>query len=115
MFTESSSKLSTWNAGNNGIPFAQKSSFRCEVLVPRMRLRRDVLFTFEDLVVSFGGATTFFLGMSVMDVAKLTFYMAEYVVRGLWRVLARALMSLGKGPKQQQQQLKRKPLNVKFY
>lgn len=76
-YTENSFKLSTWNAGGNGIPFAQKSSFRSEVLLPRMRLRRDVLFTFEDLVVSFGSAVTLFIGLNFLDAAMLLMWSAQ--------------------------------------
>lgn len=88
MYTESSYKLSTWNVGDNGIPFAQKSSFRFEVLLMRMRLRRDVLFTFEDLVVSFGGAITLFVGYNFLDTAMVFFYFGQMVVKYLrdWAV-----------------------------
>lgn len=88
MYTESSSKLSNWIAGENGIPFAQKSSFRSEVLLPRMRLRRDVLFTFEDLVVSFGGAATLSIGLNILDAAKMLLFMVELIVVGAKRLFA---------------------------
>lgn len=92
VYTESSSKLRTWSVGENGVPFAQKSSFRSEVMVPRMRLRRDVLFTFEDLVVSFGGAATLSIGLNFLDAAKLFLFLIEYLVVGVRRLLIFALM-----------------------
>lgn len=54
-----------------------------EVLWPRMRLRRDVLFTFADLVVSFGGAVTFFIGSNFLDMAMLLLYAVENMCKGL--------------------------------
>lgn len=59
MYTENSLKLGEW-AVDDGIPFAQKSSFRADILQPKMRLRREVLFNFEDLV----GKTADLLTMS---------------------------------------------------
>lgn len=83
MYSESSFKISSWNVEDNGIPFAQKSSFRVEVLWPRLRLRREVLFTFEDLLVSFGGAVTFFIGLNIQDAGMLIFYVIQFAINGL--------------------------------
>lgn len=49
----------------------------------RMRLRRDVLFTFEDLVVSFGGAITLFVGYNFLDTAMMWFHAVEVVFQAL--------------------------------
>lgn len=87
MYSEGSFKLSTWFVEDNGIPFAQKSSFRAELLWPRMRLRRDVLFTFSDLVVSFGGAVTFFMALNCLDTAMVILYFVERLAQGLWKGL----------------------------
>lgn len=94
MYTEGSFKLSTWDVADNGIPFAQKSSFRAEVLWPRMRLRRDVLFTFEDLVVSFGGAVTFFVALNCLDAAMVVWYSMAHAVKGLRKCLRGAFKSI---------------------
>ena len=84
MYTEASLKLNTWNV-DAAIPFAQKCSFRVEVLLPRMRLRRDVLFTFEDLVVSFGGAVSFFIGSNFLDMVMFLLYAMERLLKRLVR------------------------------
>lgn len=93
-YTEGSFKLSTWNVDINGIPLQQKSSFRVEVLWPRMRLRRDVLFTFADLVVSFGGAVTLFIGSNFLDAALFALFTAKHLGNGLrrcWKWVGRAI------------------------
>ncbi|XP_053686564.1 uncharacterized protein LOC128736109 [Sabethes cyaneus] len=51
-----------------GIPFKQKSSLRWEVLQPKTRFRRDVLFGIEDLIVSFGGCISLFMGQDLFTV-----------------------------------------------
>lgn len=35
------------------IPIAQKASLKMELIAPKMRLRRDVLFSFEDFLGKF--------------------------------------------------------------
>ncbi|XP_049769341.1 uncharacterized protein LOC126108113 [Schistocerca cancellata] len=42
---------------------------------PRVNLRKDVLFTFVDLLVSFGGAASFFMGCSILSLVELVYYM----------------------------------------
>lgn len=36
------------------LPFLQKASFRAEVITPKMRLKREIIFSFEGMIVSFG-------------------------------------------------------------
>lgn len=52
------------------LPFLQKASFRVEVLTPKMRLKREIIFSFEEMIVSFGGAATLFLGISLWQVSR---------------------------------------------
>jgi Amiloride-sensitive sodium channel len=63
-----------FRAVDGGIPFTQKSSFRYEIIAPRMRLKRDVLFSYEDLIVSFGGVVGLFLGFHLWGVSELVYY-----------------------------------------
>lgn len=46
----------TARSPEEGIPFKQKASFRWEMVQPKTRQRRDVLFTFEDLLGCFFSA-----------------------------------------------------------
>lgn len=52
------------------LPFLQKASFRAEVVTPKMRLKREIIFSFEGMIVSFGGAATLFLGISLWQISK---------------------------------------------
>ncbi|CAD7078434.1 unnamed protein product [Hermetia illucens] len=63
-------KKRTWSV-NADIPFHPKSSFRWDVLPPKVRIRRSVLFSFEDLLADPGT-----LGMS-KKTAPLRFYSPE--------------------------------------
>ncbi|KAG5669677.1 hypothetical protein PVAND_017560 [Polypedilum vanderplanki] len=62
-------------AVDGGVPFASKSSFRYEVIAPRMRLKRDVLFSYEDLIVSFGGVAALFLGLDFWGLSEFGYYL----------------------------------------
>lgn len=65
-------KRSNWNKRHD-ITVVQKSSYRMEVTPTKLRIRREVLFSFDDLLVSFGGAITFFLGVSSLDFFKFVY------------------------------------------
>lgn len=67
--------LILFRAVDGGIPFTQKSSFRYEILAPRMRLRRDVLFSYEDLLVSFGGTAALFIGSSIWGFCDMGYFL----------------------------------------
>ncbi|XP_059614883.1 sodium channel protein Nach-like [Phlebotomus argentipes] len=77
LFLRNTFKVENWDVGEEGIPFAQKSTFRLEILPPRMRHRREVLFTFEDLLVSLGAATSLFLGISFYNMLHGAFVHIE--------------------------------------
>lgn len=87
MFTENHVRNGILNVMDNGIPFAQKSSFRTELVVPRLRLRREVLFTFEDLLVSFGGAVTLFVGANFIHVFRFIWLLVECVADSVKRTI----------------------------
>lgn len=70
-----------FRAVDGGIPFAQKSSFRYEILAPRMRLRRDVLFSYDDLLVSFGGVAALFLGCNFLGMSRMCLYLIKTSVK----------------------------------
>ncbi|XP_035904510.1 uncharacterized protein LOC118508859 [Anopheles stephensi] len=64
-----------WTA-EGGIPFTHKASLRWEILKPKTRLRRVLIFSYEDLLVSFGGAVALFLGKNGFYLSKV----AEFLV-----------------------------------
>lgn len=49
VYLENNFKKQVWSS-EDGVQFNEKTSFRWEVIPPRLRLRRDVLFSFEDLL-----------------------------------------------------------------
>ncbi|XP_068144170.1 sodium channel protein Nach [Drosophila tropicalis] len=71
-YTMQTVKKSSWGIKNNeeGSEMAT-SSFRWDLIPPKVRFRHDVVFSFEDLVVSFGGALAFFVGVSVMGLVQI--------------------------------------------
>ncbi|XP_055630176.1 sodium channel protein Nach-like [Toxorhynchites rutilus septentrionalis] len=81
VFIEVGSSKSQWVAVE-GILFKQKASFRWEVLQPKTRFRRDVVFSFEDLLVSFAGGVSLFIGNNLFTLAQLVeFVMMESIAR----------------------------------
>ncbi|EDS41556.1 pickpocket [Culex quinquefasciatus] len=73
-----------WRA-EGGIPFKQRTSVRWEILQPKTRLLRDVLFSFEDLLVSFGGGFALFIGKNVFTLAELFDFMLHEVMDKIHR------------------------------
>lgn len=63
------------------LPFLQKASFRVEVVPPKMRLKREIIFSFEGMIVSFGGAATLFLGISLWQISKSLLFVINKLFR----------------------------------
>jgi hypothetical protein len=82
VYTQNSLKKINW-AVDGGIPFTQKSSFRNEIIAPRLRLRRDVLFSYEDLIVSFGGVVSLFLGYNFWANSEMFYFVIQSVAKYL--------------------------------
>ncbi|KAJ3659698.1 hypothetical protein Zmor_011372 [Zophobas morio] len=68
-------KVTKWEYGY----FEQRITFRWALLSPTTKFIRDVLFGFEDLVVSFGGTLALFLGISFISAIELIFLIAENI------------------------------------
>lgn len=102
---ESKRKHTLHRRAEGGIPFKQRTSLRWEILQPKTRLLRDVLFSFEDLLgefsrwellssiidiavsicvysfsVSFGGGFALFIGKNVFTLAELFDFMLHEVM-----------------------------------
>ncbi|XP_035787924.1 uncharacterized protein LOC118464587 [Anopheles albimanus] len=73
-FVTSQSKTQ-WTA-EGGIPFTHKASLRWEILQPKTRLRRVVIFSYEDLLVSLGGAVALFIGKNALAISKIVDFIA---------------------------------------
>ncbi|XP_061388490.1 acid-sensing ion channel 5 [Musca vetustissima] len=55
------------------------SSFRWDLIPPKVRMRRDVVFSFEDLLVSFGGTMALFLGISFITVIGFIYSLVRHL------------------------------------
>ncbi|KAG4069556.1 hypothetical protein HA402_006922 [Bradysia odoriphaga] len=77
-YAENSIRKRSWIVGD--LPFLQKASFRVEVLTPKMRLKREIIFSFEEMIVSFGGAATLFLGISLWQISKHLLFVLNKVL-----------------------------------
>ena len=70
-------KRTNW-AGEKGIAENnKKSSLRYEILPQKIRYRRDILFGFEDLIVSFGGTAALFLGYNFWNTSEMLYYIVN--------------------------------------
>ncbi|CAO1391230.1 unnamed protein product [Diamesa serratosioi] len=83
VYTQGSLKKINW-AVDGGVSFTQKSSFRYEVLAPRLRLRRDVMFSYDDLIVSFGGVAALFLGYNFWSTTEMFYFISSTVVEFIY-------------------------------
>ena len=45
-----------------------------------MRLKRDVLFSYEDLIVSFGGVAALFLGLNFWGLSEFVYFILSAFV-----------------------------------
>ncbi|KAF5270429.1 hypothetical protein FQR65_LT05617 [Abscondita terminalis] len=70
-------KSATWTSGY----FDQRLTFRWGLLHPTTKYRRDILFSFEDLVVSLGGTLSLFLGISFISLVEIVFCLLNYLAR----------------------------------
>jgi hypothetical protein len=58
----------------------KKSLLRYEIMQPKLRYRRDVFFSYEDLIVSFGGTAALLLGYNFWNVAKMLYYVINAAI-----------------------------------
>ncbi|XP_060805210.1 pickpocket protein 28 [Amyelois transitella] len=66
-----------WGKGQ----FADRGSMRYTVQAPRSRYTREIVFHFQDLVVSFGGAAGLFLGASFISFVEIFYFLVMRAVR----------------------------------
>uniref|UniRef100_A0A182PM36 Uncharacterized protein n=1 Tax=Anopheles epiroticus TaxID=199890 RepID=A0A182PM36_9DIPT len=61
------------------------SKLETQIIYPRMRMKRDVLFDISNLIVSLGGGAALFLGCSFISFVELIFFVLEYVTQKVYR------------------------------
>lgn len=64
----------------------RKSSLRYEIIAQKIRYRRDVLFSFEDLIVSFGGIAALFLGYNFWNTFEMVYYILGVTIKYFNRI-----------------------------
>lgn len=85
MYTQNGLKKTNWAADGELTVLNKKTSIRYEILAQKIRFRRDVLFSFEDLIVSFGGIASLFLGYNFLNTSEMIYYVFNMLVRFLYR------------------------------
>ncbi|CAB3222451.1 unnamed protein product [Arctia plantaginis] len=70
VFKEINKKDQNWDKP----PFSSRSSIKFVVQGPRTRYTREIVFHFQDLVVSFGGAAGLFLGASFISFIEILYF-----------------------------------------
>ncbi|KAJ8703746.1 hypothetical protein PYW07_013040 [Mythimna separata] len=58
-----------------------RSAIRINMMPPKIRLNRDIIFTLEDLFASLGGTTALFVGASVLTVVETVLFILRHLVR----------------------------------
>ncbi|XP_028173255.1 uncharacterized protein LOC114362165 isoform X2 [Ostrinia furnacalis] len=74
-FREIASNEEIWGKG----PFSTRGTVRFTIQPPRTRYTREIVFYFQDLVVSFGGAAGLFLGASFISFVEMFYFVMERV------------------------------------
>ncbi|XP_052754979.1 uncharacterized protein LOC116413459 isoform X2 [Galleria mellonella] len=65
-----------WTSGQ----FVDRGSVKYTVQPPRSRYTREIVFHFQDLIVSFGGAAGLFLGASFISFVEILYFVFEKVI-----------------------------------
>lgn len=108
-YTMQTVKKSSWGIKGNdesGVIDMATSSFRWDLIPPKVRFRRDVVFSFEDLIgklltlpakkcltkniipaVSFGGALALFVGVSVMGLVQMGYVIIFNILLDIIKLL----------------------------
>ncbi|XP_073844889.1 pickpocket 25 [Musca autumnalis] len=60
-----------------------------KLFLPRMAMKRRVVFSTDQLIMSFGGAIGLFLGASFISIYGLLFVLSEFVFSNCWSLLKR--------------------------
>lgn len=79
-YTLQTVKKSSWGVSNlddSGKSDVVTSSFRWDLIPPKVRLRRDVVFSFEDLLGKF-------LNQILFQIKIIFFYYFQYLLVVLW-------------------------------
>ncbi|XP_039761873.1 uncharacterized protein LOC120635032 [Pararge aegeria] len=77
IFREDNCGEQIWAKG----PLMYRGVIGFTVQPPRMRYTRNIVFHFQDLVVSFGGATGLFLGASFISFVEIGYFVIERILR----------------------------------
>ncbi|KAH8362566.1 hypothetical protein KR200_007060 [Drosophila serrata] len=89
-YTMQTVKKSSWGVKNNEEVTSSEtatSSFRWDLIPPKVRMRRDVVYSFEDLVVSFGGVLALFVGVSLMGLVEMGHVIIYNMLLDLFTIL----------------------------
>ncbi|XP_065368958.1 uncharacterized protein ppk3 [Calliphora vicina] len=89
-YTLQTVKKSSWGVSNMddaGKSDVVTSSFRWDLISPKVRFRRDVVFSFEDLLVSFGGTLALFLGFSILSLIHMIYALTKRILEDIYDLI----------------------------
>ncbi|KAL5291356.1 hypothetical protein ACFFRR_010639 [Megaselia abdita] len=112
-YTVHSIRRSSWGnqfheEGDENPESATSSSFRWDVIPPKVRIKRDVLFSFEDLLVSFGGTMSLFLGISILSIIQLVFFVFETTLLNVYKTFVFIFVKLYNLAKKKKSEMEKK-------
>ncbi|PSN31707.1 hypothetical protein C0J52_23618 [Blattella germanica] len=85
--SEKVSELHNWDGFRESLyeVLEEKIQFRIKIEeYTKTRYRRDIIFSYEDLVVSFGGTVSLFLGCSILSGVELVYFFTIRLICRLW-------------------------------
>lgn len=81
VYTQNSLRKTNWAADTELTMLDKKSSVRYEIVAQKIRFRRDILFSFEDLIVSLGGIASLFLGYNFLNSVEIFYYVLNISIK----------------------------------
>jgi hypothetical protein len=88
MYIQNNLKRTNWAEEEEEVE-NQKSIVRYEILQQKIRYHRNVLFSYDDLLVSLGALASFFLGYNFLNMARTVHFILIIIIKFFYRKFSR--------------------------